>query len=127
MAIIYWSKKDEKYEVFVPQQRVTAHSVYATMPEVEDDNYTPVMEIHSHNKMNAFFSEIDNEDEKATRIYAVVGNLDMLFPRIKMRISVGGKFVEINPADAFEMPSGTFPQEWTKNVSTGGRRDKYEA
>lgn len=127
MAIIYWSKKDEKYEVFVPQQRVTAHSVYATMPEVEDDNYTPVMEIHSHNKMNAFFSEIDNEDEKATRIYAVVGNLDMLFPRIKMRISVGGKFVEINPADAFEMPNGTFPQEWSENVSTGGRRDEYEA
>ncbi|MDD6736195.1 MAG: hypothetical protein PUE13_07795, partial [Clostridiales bacterium] len=62
-----------------------------------------------------------------TRIYAVVGNLDMLFPRIKMRISVGGKFVEVNPADAFEMPSGTFPQEWSENVSTGGRRDKYEA
>ena len=59
------------------------------------------MDIHSHNLMDAYFSSTDNSDEKATRIYAVIGRLDKLFRDISMRISVGGKFVDIKSDRCF--------------------------
>ena len=67
--------------------------------------------------MDAYFSSTDNSDEKATRIYAVIGRLDKLFPDISMRISVGGKFVDINPTDVFEYPFKDFPDEWLSHVT----------
>ncbi len=127
MAIICWSKKEGRYEVFVPKQRVTASSVFATTSELADDDCIVVMEIHSHNRMNAFFSQTDDDDERATRLYAVVGNLDEIFPKIKVRISVGGKFVNINPGAVFEMPDAAFPKEWAENVTVDDRRDQNEA
>ena len=67
--------------------------------------------------MKAYFSETDDRDEKATRIYTVIGRLDKMLPDIKMRISVGGKFEEINPMDMFEYPFDDFPSEWLDNVT----------
>jgi hypothetical protein len=52
--------------------------------------------------MRAFFSATDNADEKATRVYAVIGNVLSYFPEIKVRISNGGKFHEIEPEVVFE-------------------------
>ena len=71
-----------------------------------------VMDIHSHNTMKASFSAIDDADEKATRIYAVIGRLDKYLPDITARISVGGKFVEIPPSSVFEYPFNHYPAEW---------------
>ncbi|MCL1842799.1 MAG: hypothetical protein FWF79_03220 [Defluviitaleaceae bacterium] len=75
------------------------------------------MDIHSHNSMKAFFSAADNKDEKATRLYTVIGRLDNYFPEIKTRISNGGKFLEIDPAEVFEYIATSFPLEWAKKVT----------
>ena len=51
-------------------------------------------------------------------MYAVVGNLDHFFPDIKVRCSVGGKFVEIDPDDVFESMKSDFPNAWKEAVET---------
>ena len=58
------------------------------------------MDIHSHNNMNAFFSRTDDRDEKAARVYAVVGRISSFFPEIKVRIANSRSFVEIDPWNA---------------------------
>ena len=63
-----------------------------------------------------FFSETDNQDEKATRLYTVVGRLNKLFPEIKTRASVGGTFIEIEPSMVFEGINEEFPQKWCEAV-----------
>jgi len=67
--------------------------------------------------MRAFFSATDDEDEKGTRLYTVIGCLDKYFPEIKTRISNGGKFHEIDPAEVFEYIAKPFPHEWTTKVT----------
>lgn len=113
---VYWDAENESYVVKVPEQKVGAAAVDTVLPDVED-NLIHVMDIHSHNYMKAYFSETDDRDEKATRLYAVIGRLDKMLPDIKMRISVGGKFEEINPMDMFEYPFDDFPSEWLDNVT----------
>lgn len=116
VAYIYWSFKDMRYYVFVPRQYVTKDSANPMSQIDEDEDTVLVMEIHSHNTMKAFFSLKDDMGELATRLYAVVGRLDKVFPDIKVRVSVGGKFVTIKPDDVFEIPNTTFPEEWSKAV-----------
>ena len=112
LAYIYWSFSDSKYYVYIPRQIVSKTSVDALLPEMDEEKFALVMEIHSHNTMPAVFSPTDDKDERATGIYTVVGRLDKLFPDITTRISVGGKFVEINPNTVFERMNGDFPENW---------------
>lgn len=118
LAYIYWSVSDSKYYVYVPKQQVSKVSVDAALPEMDEEKFPLVMEIHSHNTMPAVFSATDNKDESMTRLYAVVGKLDRFFPDIKVRCSVGGKFVEVDPNDVFESMESDFPSEWKKAVET---------
>jgi hypothetical protein len=100
---VYWDKETHAFVIDAPSQTVTSFSVNSRRNQkYDDDRYIHYLDIHSHNKMKAFFSEIDNNDEKATRVYAVVGNVLDYFPQIKVRISNGGVFHEIAPAVIFE-------------------------
>ena len=116
LAYIYWSFEDSKFYVHVPKQQVSKASVDSSLPELDEEKYVLVMEIHSHNTMAARFSPTDDRDEKATRLYTVVGRMDKLFPDITTRISVGGKYEEIDPATVFERFGGNYPQAWNKAV-----------
>ncbi len=118
LAYIYWSVSDSRYYVYVPKQQVSKMSVDSTLPEMDEEKFPLVMEIHSHNTMPAVFSPTDNKDERMTRLYAVVGKLDHFFPDIKVRCSVGGKFVEISPNDVFESMESDFPSAWKEAVET---------
>jgi hypothetical protein len=113
---VYWDNENDEYVVKVPKQKVGTASVDTILPDNADD-LVHVMDIHSHNFMKAFFSQTDDNDEKATRLYTVIGRLDKLFPDISTRISVGGKFVDIHPSDIFEYPFDDFPNEWLDNVT----------
>ena len=116
LAYIYWSFADSRYYVYVPKQIVGKARVDSTLPDMDEDKFMLVMEIHSHNTMPGFFSSTDDSDEKATRLYTVVGKMDKVFPEIKTRISCGGKFVEINPEEVFEGFDGVFPENWKEAV-----------
>lgn len=116
LAYIYWSFMDSKYYVHVPKQQVSKASVDSSIPELDEDKFVLVMEIHSHNTMAARFSPTDDRDERATRLYTVVGRMDKVFPDITTRASVGGKYVEIAPETVFEGFDGTFPEVWKDAV-----------
>jgi hypothetical protein len=69
---LVFNTNTEKYDVIVPTQKVTKVSVDSKNEEYPD-HLIHVMDIHSHNVMAAKFSSIDDEDEKATRLYGVIG------------------------------------------------------
>lgn len=122
---IYWDKEDQEFIVDAPEQVVTKTSVNSQLSdEFSSERYIHYMDIHSHNTMNAFFSPVDDHDEKATRLYTVIGRLDGCVPEVKTRISNGGKFLEINPAEVFEFAGGSFPSEWKERVNIKAKHKK---
>ena len=95
--------------------RVDANLTRDGLPE---ERYLHYADIHSHNSMEAKVSPVDDQDERATRIYMVVGRLDRFFPDISVRMSCGGTFQELDPATVIEGLGSVFPREWRDNVST---------
>ena len=91
-----------------------------------------VMDIHSHNTMPAFFSSIDNADEKANRVYGVVGGFGGV-PEMKLRAATGGKFVSIALPDVFEengdgqeyISAQALYDEWRAALTLTKTRKKY--
>ncbi len=88
------------------------------MEEEYPEHMIHVMDIHSHNTMPAKFSSIDDDDEKPTRLYAVMGRLDKVLPDITVRASCGGKFIPVEPADVFDIKSTSFPHPkiWDEKI-----------
>ena len=114
---VYYDTQDGVFITDVPEQIVTKGSVESVEnPDFIGERYIHYMDIHSHNSMKAFFSGTDDNDEKATRLYSVIGRLDKYFPDIKTRISNGGKFWEIDPALVFEHISSPVPNAWKDKV-----------
>ena len=89
---------------------------YANLPDIDEEKFLLVMEVHSHNTMGAVFSRTDDKDEIATRLYTVIGRLDKVFPDMTTRISVGGKHLVIDPAIVFDSIGGEFPEKWKEAV-----------
>lgn len=108
-----------KYTIRVPQQELTHTSVHSVMEKEYPEHLIHVMDIHSHNTMPAKFSEIDNRDEKATRLYAVVGRLDKVFPDITVRASCAGRFIPVHPEEIFEtnFKAYSYPSIWDSRIT----------
>jgi len=100
---VYWDKHDKNYIIDVPEQTASPVSVESgPNPEYDNERYLHYADVHSHCNMPAFFSETDNRDEKATRVYAVIGSVHSYLPELKVRISNGGTHLEIEPNVVFE-------------------------
>ena len=84
-----------------PQRNATAGSVeYDPLPETDD--IFRYMNVHSHNRMDAFFSGTDDEYENATGIYGVIGRVEDEKPEALFRASCGGLFVPLHVEDLFD-------------------------
>ena len=118
--MIYWDKWKEEYLAYVPQQNVSKAGIHASLqenPYDDESRYIHYADIHSHNSMEAFFSSIDDADERGTGIYMVLGHLDHFYPEIAARICCGGSFVGIDPGTVVEGLEEPFPPEWCIEVS----------
>ena len=115
---ILYDTLHHRYTIRVPQQKLTHTSVHSIMEEDYPEYMTHVMDIHSHNTMPAKFSPIDDADEKATRLYAVVGRLDKVFPDITVRASCAGKFIPVCPEEVFETnyKAYPYPKMWDQKI-----------
>lgn len=122
LAHIYWDKEQGEYTVFVPKQRVSKAHIDADLrgSALPEERYIHYADIHSHNSMAAKFSFIDDEDEKATRLYFVVGHLDRFYPSITARMSCGGSYQEIDPSLVLEGVGEDFPTQWLDQVERRG-------
>ena len=122
LANIHWDTKENEYIVDIPRQAASPISVKSeTGIEYDSPRYIHYMDIHSHHKMKAFFSATDDMDEKATRVYAVIGDIHNYFPDIKTRVSNGGAFLDIDPCIVFEgfNKKTHLASEWIKRARGG--------
>lgn len=92
-----------KYELYYPEQKVTSASVVFVRNHDMENDKVLVMDIHSHGIMPAFFSAVDDNDEKGTRLFMVLGNLDNEEATHKLRAGIAGYYKMLSMNDVFEM------------------------
>lgn len=92
---------EAEYSVRIPDQIARKTTVETDDMPMSTPQMYYVMDIHSHNIMPAFFSRVDDRDEKANRVYGVMGSFNEE-PEMKFRAATGGKYVVISPSDVFE-------------------------
>ncbi|QHW35573.1 hypothetical protein GZH47_32325 (plasmid) [Paenibacillus rhizovicinus] len=116
MGVFYWDTENERYFLDVPQQSVSKFRVDACYTEFPP-HIIKVAEIHSHNTMSAYFSDIDDTDELGTMLYGVVGRLQkgtyQVFYDLKIRAGVAGRFISLSPETVLE---GAYPEGETKRM-----------
>lgn len=119
LAHIYWDRQAEEFAVHIPKQKVSKAYISADLSTevLPEDRYLHYADIHSHNDMEAKFSFVDDADERATRLYLVVGRLDKFYPTITAWASCGGVYQNIGPATVLESMDQISPNEWLKNVT----------
>lgn len=118
LAYLYWDRENKEFAAFVPKQQAGKAYVHTTLTEncLPEERYLHYADIHSHNSMPARFSSVDNHDERATRLYIVLGNLGRFYPSITVRASCGGEYVELDPNLVLEGVGEEFPTEWLNQV-----------
>lgn len=89
-------------QVKKPVQQATAVSVVTN----RGDGRSILCDLHSHGNMRAYFSQTDNADEQAARVYAVIGKLDSV-PEMRLRVGVYGYWQPL-PVTAVFTGSGPF-------------------
>lgn len=114
MVQIYYNQASKQYMVIVPDQLVRFAHISYTNTEVAGEL---IVTIHSHPVFDAVFSAEDNEDERATGLYAVIGHLEKFIPDIVLRASIAGNFIYVPIDEVFENPfSSDYPSEWHNSV-----------
>ena len=134
MIQLYWDKQEERYFIYVPEQKVmkaTINFKHSQELQADPSRYLWVLDIHSHNTMGAFFSSTDSADETSTRVFGVMGTIakgaseewaDSIRFSTKFRAGVNGKFIELNMDHVFDMEDTTpmpIPQEDYAKVTPG--------
>lgn len=114
---VFYNQEEEEFFIHCPRQEVSGALVtFERSPELEAEHVL-VMDIHSHNSMPAFFSSIDDEDEKEDRLYGVIGCVHQRLPHMAFRLGVAGRFVELDGKSLFESPeeAQVWPNEWLES------------
>lgn len=94
MYLVRFDPASGRYVIDRPAQQASAvHVGYAASA-----GSNVLLEIHSHNRMAAFFSPTDDRDEQGGRYYAVMGRLDQARPQLALRVGMYGHW-------AFNVPS----------------------
>ena len=116
MMHVYYDQTKKEYFCHCPEQTVGGAAVKFEKQHELEQTHMLVMDIHSHNTMSAFFSGTDDNDEKETRIFGVIGNIEELMPEMKFRAGSGeGKIEDLKLEDIFDLDS-KFPEEWKEKV-----------
>lgn len=136
---IWWHRAEQRFEIHCPQQRVTGGGVHHT-DDFDRDNsgeWLLVADIHSHNTMSAFWSGIDDADERRApegRICGVIGKITQTIPEWKWRMRTREGFAELDLSAVWDMPSGTaaesrvdFSVTWDVILRCLGKTDGHDA
>jgi hypothetical protein len=89
-------------------------------PRIEKDGVIKVLDIHSHNTMGAFFSSVDDADEKGNQFYGVIGKITATGYDNLFRMGIDGNYHTIERKDLIDESSIvealSFPEEWLTKV-----------
>lgn len=119
-ADIYFDLDLNKYFMDFPQQSVNKYraerteSAIVTAIKFIERKYRKIMEIHSHHVWDANPSYIDDEAERSPILYAIVGNLNKLYPSITLRTfdKLDNCHLKLEPSDFIEIESVTFESNY---------------
>ena len=118
----FYDLEKKEYIIHCPKQIVSGASVqYSNDENFEDETKILVFEIHSHGNMHAFFSSIDDSDEKADRFYGVIGSVTEFFPEMKIRLLVGGRAMDVEVEELFNLDEEmyhveNYPKDWAARI-----------
>lgn len=99
---IFYIPESQTYEIYIPKQVCTGSSVvFERCPEKESYDVL-VMDVHSHGAYPAFFSMVDDQDEKGTRLFMVVGNLNTNRHSFALRAGIAGSYQMLELGSVFE-------------------------
>lgn len=113
----FYDEKDNEYILHCPKQVVSGASVKYENDEMFESDKILVLEVHSHNSMGAFFSGIDDSDEKSDRFFGVIGKVNTCGPEYKLRLMMGGFPVEVDLEDIFEIENAVeYPKDWLSKI-----------
>lgn len=121
MVSFFYHPKLKEYVVDCPEQEVSGARIRFKELSYEEEGFIEVLQLHSHNRMAAFFSDVDDHDEKRFLLYGVVGELDQVHPNMKLRAGVNGYFYDLPLKYVFQEPNLTqfaeYPQSWHKRIT----------
>ncbi|WP_304428970.1 hypothetical protein [uncultured Acetatifactor sp.] len=99
---IFYDAERKEYRLYYPPQKAESCSVvFRRNPELEN-RCVLMMDIHSHGCMRAFFSSVDDHDEKGTRLFMVVGRLDG-DAECRLRAGIAGFYRNVPVTDLFDL------------------------
>ncbi len=105
-ALIFWDQDTKEHFIYIPEQKNSGGlSEFHEDPEVNRLRLdkVPVMEIHSHHTMGAFWSGTDNANENAAQCYMVFGTITTS-PTYLTRYACAGQQVNIPIWEIVEKP-----------------------
>lgn len=105
VSVVY-DRREKRHHLIWNDQRDQSSGGVTYDPIPETGRIVPYAEIHSHNRMGAFFSRTDDEFEVRTGIYGVLGRVDEERPEALFRYSCGGVFRPLSGGEVFHNPSG---------------------
>lgn len=117
---------DGQLVMFVPFQRNSGaqtdfESGYHTRGEEVDwmrENLTPLLETHSHNTMDAFWSGTDNANETRPQFYLVLGHIASEKIHLEFRWCEGPNKQKINTTELIEWPQMEYSETTRKIKET---------
>lgn len=113
---IFWDRKAKSYYIHCPPQEVGPAFVKFEHNTAMEKVNTLALELHSHGNMQAFFSSTDDGDEKATRLYAVAGQITEPLPQLKIRACCGKSSIPIALDEIFDLALD-IPDKWFKALT----------
>lgn len=102
-AQIFYDDRTGSYELHLPKQKADVCTVIFDRDMLLESEKVLVMDVHSHGQMNAFFSSVDDHDEKGTRLFLVLGKIGDKMPAWKLRAGIAGHYRELALSDVFDM------------------------
>jgi PRTRC genetic system protein A len=100
-----WVKlEDKKCRVIKPSQIADENSVHPVDP-FDPAGIAALVDVHSHDTLEPFFSTEDDKDETGFRIFAVFGLLDTQ-PCVMARVGIYGYCWHLTAGDVFVLPDG---------------------
>ena len=109
----YFFVEREGVRVVAPRgQEATATSLRYVMPH----SGTPLLDLHSHHSMRAYFSHTDDRDDQGLSVSAVIGNI-FIRPELVVRLNIYGLHCPVPATMVFDR-LGPFIDRYA-----GGSRD----
>lgn len=101
-----------QWQLIVPEQVQESTSCRPLHTDRDSSTNRAAIEIHSHGRMAAFFSTVDDQDESSGfRLYGVLGKVRSVHPEIMLRVGLFGHCWHVPLTQVFALEGSGFMQD----------------